>query len=198
MIIKKIFLLIIISILCSNMVAQNNPLLAFEKKRLATDKTGMTILASWATANMAVSAFDLNTTNKQVHYYHQMNIIWNGFNTAIAGLGYITAKKTILSSNISAVLKHQNNTEKTFLFNAGLDVAYIASGAYLKERGKSKINPSKLIGYGNAVIVNGGFLFLFDMVMYAIHNKHGKQLNKFIDQLQIKGSGAGIAAIYTF
>ena len=196
---KKIILFIIYTTICNNIVAQTAPLPAFEKRSTAIDKTGMIVLGSYAATNMVVSAFSLKNRNRTIDFYHEMNIMWNGFNLALAGFGYLNAGKTKSAhKNLIDVIKHQNKTEKAFLFNAGLDVAYIAGGAYLKERGSNKTDPSKLTGYGNAVMVNGGFLFLFDIVMYAVHNKHGKQLYKFIDQLQITGSGAGITATYTF
>jgi hypothetical protein len=195
----KIFLPLLFTICVNYSFAQDNTLLNFAKKSAATDKTGMTVLGSWAAANIAVSAFALNTNNKTTHYYHQMNIMWNGFNLALAGLGYIGAKKTKFTNiSLANVLQHQNKTEKTFLFNAGLDVAYVAGGAYLTQRGKTKTDPSKLTGYGNAIMVNGGFLLLFDAVMYALHNKQGKQLNSLINKLQVNGTGGCVSMVYTF
>lgn len=159
----------------------------------------MTVLASWAVANMAVSAFSLRSGNTTARYYNEMNIIWNGFNLGLAGLGYLNAsQKNSGNNNLAEILKHQNRTEKIFLLNTGLDVAYIAGGAYLKERAGRNTDPSKLTGYGNAVMVNGGFLFLFDAIMYGLHNKHGKKLHNFINSIQISGTGAGVTATYTF
>ena len=178
--------------------AQQDSLVLFEKKSTAITKKSMLVLGGWATANIITSSFSLHTNNSYARYYHQMNIMWNGVNLALAGVGYWDASKHKKSNLVlAAVLQHQHKTEKIFLFNTGLDVAYITAGAYLKEKSKSKINPSKLHGYGNAVMVNGGFLFLFDMVMYAVHHNHGKQLNNFISKLKIAGSGAGVSVVYS-
>ena len=177
--------------------AQEDSLVFFKKKSIDITKKSMVVLGGWAAANIIASAVSLNTHNNDVRYYHQMNIIWNSVNLTLAGLGYLSAAKNkIYNSDLATILQHQYKTEKMFLFNTGIDVAYIAAGAYLTEKSKSKINPSKLKGYGNAVMVNGGFLFLFDVVMYAVHYKHGKQLNSFINKLQLTGTGAGISLVY--
>ena len=47
-------------------------------------------------------------------------------------------------------------------------------------------------------MVNGGFLLLFDAIMYALHNKQGKQLNSLINKLQVNGTGGGVSMVYTF
>ncbi|MGG9960473.1 DUF6992 family protein [Ferruginibacter sp. SUN106] len=196
---KKIFLSFCFFIIAYVVGAQNTTLLSFEKKRVAADKTGMTVLGSWAAANMLVSTIALNSSNREAHYFNEMNIIWNGFNLSLATIGYLHARKSsFTNSNLTDVLKHQNKTEKTFLFNAGLDVAYVTGGALLKERSRRKTDPSRLTGYGNAVMVNGSFLFLFDLAMYLVHRQHGKQLNNFTNKLQVTGTGAEAAIIYTF
>ncbi|MCB0846751.1 MAG: hypothetical protein KDE26_26060, partial [Bacteroidetes bacterium] len=74
-------------------------------------------------------------------------------------------------------VKAQNQIEKILLFNAGLDLAYIASGAYLIER--SKTNPAnagraeQFNGYGQSLILQGGFLFVFDLTAFLIHQRNG-------------------------
>jgi len=155
---RKILLLVPFIGAVAYCIAQENTLFFFEKKRIAIDKTGVTILGSWAIANMGISAFGLSSDNRQAHYFHEMNLVWNSFNLGIAGLGYLAAKKAAFNDiNIAGLLSRQNKSEKTFLFNAGLDLAYIAGGAYLTERAKSRTDPAKLTGYGNAVMVNGAF-----------------------------------------
>lgn len=146
----------------------------------------MVVLGSWSTANIIAGAIGTNTNNREARYFNQMNVIWNGANLVIAGAGYYGATKEKLNDlTISKVLLHQNKTEKTFLFNTGLDLAYVATGLYLKERSKSKADPAKLKGYGNSVMVQGGFLFLLDAVMYKLQLHHGKRLDTFTDKLTV-------------
>ncbi len=179
--------------------AQSNTVEAFNQNRVTITKKSMVVLGSWATANIITSALSLNTNSRDAHYFHQMNIMWNGVNLALSGLGYLGAvksKKT--AADLSSTIKNQHKTEKLFLFNAGIDVGYIAAGAYLKQKSKINSNAPKLNGYGNAVILQGSFLLLFDAINYAIHAKQGRQLHKFIDNLQLSSAGAGIALVYNF
>ena len=60
-----------------------------------------------------------------------------------------------------------------FLINAGLDVAYMGTGFLLRHLStRNYKRPELLLGYGNSVILQGGFLFLFDGVMYLIQKNH--------------------------
>jgi hypothetical protein len=36
-------------------------------------------------------------------------------------------------------------------------------------------------GFGNGLILQGSFLFAFDLTAFAIHHRHGKQVLRFID-----------------
>lgn len=82
-------------------------------------------------------AIGTNTSNREVRYFNQMNVIWSSTNLLFAGLGYWGATKENTNDlTLSKVLLHQNKVEKTFLFNAGLDVAYVTAGLYLTERSK--------------------------------------------------------------
>ena len=178
---------------------QSNSLTTFEQQLINYNKNGMLVLGSWSAANIITSAFAANTGNRQSHYFHQMNIIWNGFNLALAASGYINAAKEKTNNvTLTNVLSHQNKTEKLFLFNAGLDVAYITAGFYLKERGNRNADPEKLKGYGNAVAVQGGFLLLFDAIMYNVHNRHGRILKTATDKVQLVAGPGGVALAYHF
>jgi hypothetical protein len=48
-------------------------------------------------------------------------------------------------------------------------------------------------GFGRAVIVNGAFLMLFDLIMYQVHNRHGSlELYPWINNLDFQGTGLGL------
>ena len=124
-----------------------------------------------------------------------MNAIWNGVTFAFVGIGYLTAKKEGTLS-YAETLKKQGQIEKLFLFNAGLDLAYIGGGLYMKEHSKNITkNAAKTKGYGESVLLQGGVLLLFDGIMYSIHNCHGKQLNKIAEKVQLTSTGNGIGLV---
>jgi hypothetical protein len=197
---QKILLLLGFITLSVSSISQNIDLVAFEKQRVNYTKKSMLVLGGWSAANMIGSAFATKTSNQEMRYFHQMNVQWNGINLLIASLGYWGASKknTGNATTLASVLQHQNGVEKTYLINLGLDVAYVTGGLYLTEKSKSNSNRPRLKGYGNAIMVQGGFLLLYDIVNYAIHRKHGKQLDKVLEKIQLTGAPGAVAVTYNF
>ncbi len=194
--VKILLILLLTSAGCQ---AQNPLYKSFEMERINYDKKAMMILGGWSVVNIGISAFAANTHNRQAHYFHNMNMMWNGVNLLFATAGYIGANNVNADNiTLAEVMGHQNKTEKLFLFNTGLDVAYVVAGFYLKERAKQNSNPSKLTGYGNAVAAQGAFLFLFDAILYSIHNKHGKKIGKFLSNGQVSAGPGSIGLRYHF
>ena len=192
---KKLIATVCICILSVTGFAQQTNLTGFNKERERLSRTGIKGLAVYSAANIIYGSIAARQASGSNKYFHEMNAIWNGITLGITGIGFLTAKKEgTLSYGES--LKKQQRIEKLFLFNAGLDVAYIAGGAYLKERAKTTIkNPLRLKGYGESIMLQGGVLLLFDGVMYAIHNRHGKALAKMGEKVQLGASGNGIGFI---
>lgn len=194
---KTIFLAVAISFSMS-LFAQDNTLISFNKERSNISRKSMMVLGGWSAANIIVSAFATKTHNAEMRYFHQMNVQWNSINLAIAALGYWSeglgekGKPVTLSS----VFKRQNGVEKTYMLNIGLDAAYVAAGLYMTERSKSRVNPAKLKGYGNCIMLQGGFLLLYDVVNYAIHHRHGKKLDRLLDKVQVGGAPGGLSLRY--
>jgi hypothetical protein len=171
------------------------PLLKFNQERLNTDKNLMIGLGSWATANFLVSGVGWATVSEgEAHYFHQMNVLWNTVNIGLAIPGYFKAKKSNPYLSFDKSILTQHKTEKIFLINTGLDIAYISAGLLL--RSNAKINLSKrdqFNGFGNSLLMQGGFLFLFDLTAYLIHNQHAKKsLNKMMNTIELSSSGLGI------
>ena len=192
---KKYIAIVIIGLLSTTAFAQQTNLDKFNKEREKISKTGIKILAGYSAANIIYGSIAAGQSTGSNKYFHEMNAIWNGITLGITGIGFLTAKKEGTLS-YSESLKKQQNIEKFFLFNAGLDVAYIAGGAYLKERAKTTTkNPLRLKGYGESVMLQGGVLLLFDGIMYAIHNRHGKFLNKMVENIKLMGTENGISLV---
>jgi hypothetical protein len=170
--------------------AQSIDLQAFNNKRIKETKTDMLILGGWALGNMAVSGILLGNTEGVTKGYHQMNIGWNAVNLTIAGFGYLAALKSNTASfDLFGTVDEHYKIQKIFLFNAGLDVGYMAAGAWLTERSKTTLkNPEQMLGFGQAIIVNGAFLFVFDLANYFIQSGHNDKI-----KLLLKGDGMGLS-----
>lgn len=192
---KKLIATVCICILSVTGFAQQKNLTGFNKERERLSRTGIKGLSVYSAANIIYGSIASSQTTGSNKYFHEMNAIWNGITLGITGIGFLTAKKEgTLSYGES--LKKQQHIEKLFLFNAGLDVAYIAGGAYLKERAKTTIkNPIRLKGYGESIMLQGGVLLLFDGIMYTIHNRHGILLNKMGENIKLASTPNGIGFI---
>jgi len=159
---------------------------AFSLQRYNHSTTISYILGGYAVANLAGSAIGVGQTSGERHYFHQMNLYWNAVNLGIAGLGLLGLRKQNPSTEtINEAIKKNDNLKKVLLINAGLDVAYVAGGLYLNNRGNVNAEQAdELHGYGKAVVVQGMFLLVFDAVNYLIAKKRGDT-----GRLQLVGAG---------
>jgi len=155
------------------------------------NKNGMLILGGWAIANMAYGAYGSIHYKHEKKYFHQMNLMWNVVNAGIAGFAlynFATTDYSILTHE--QMLNEHLETQKLYLINAGLDLAYIAGGAYLVHKSKSSLNyPHLLEGYGKSVILQGGFLFVFDVVMYLIQTKQTSNFYRIAENVNLTTQG---------
>lgn len=167
-------------------------LVDFNKERLSINKQGMQILGAWAVASMALSASQLRKEPLQ-QAYHQMNLGWNTVNLAIAGFGLYQSLNAATDLSLSESLQEQISIEKILAINAALDVAYMAGGFYLREYANRSDNPQRYEGFGRAVIVNGAFLFAFDVIMYWVHKQHfNQELLPLLEGLSVSSEQVGI------
>lgn len=160
----------------------------FNSKRLDYNQKGMLILGSWAVGNMIWGGLSARQQTGEVKAFHQMNIYWNSVNLLIAGFGYWQATKESPGSDFWHTLEAQQGIEKILLVNAALDVAYMAGGLYMKERGLRKSN-ERLVGFGKSVILQGAFLMVFDGIMYGFHHAHAGELPNFLEQISLGPNG---------
>ncbi len=192
---RKIVLFLSTALCTVSALAQQNTLNEFNARRQQIDKAAITLLASYGAANIVYGTIASGQTTGSNKYFHQMNAIWNGVTLGIVAVGHFSAKKEG-SLDMAASLKKQHAVEKLFLFNTALDLAYVAGGAYMYEKSKTTTNkPERLKGYGQSVMLQGGVLLLFDGVMYAIHQRHGKKLDQLLQKVQITPTGNGIGVV---
>jgi hypothetical protein len=143
-------------------------------KSLGMNNIGMGILGGWALANISVGAYGWSQQSGQGSYFHQMNLFWNTVNLSIAGFALfnnLSSDYSLLSGK--ELLDMQLKTQRLYLINGALDVGYVATGFLLKYLApRYPKNELRLNGYGNSVILQGSFLFVFDLVMYGLQRSH--------------------------
>ncbi|GGE99891.1 DUF6992 family protein [Hymenobacter cavernae] len=162
-------------------VAFNQHLLAaINQSRELLLEHGMGALGAWALLNLLVSGYFVAHTDKrtELHYFHQMNVGWNFVNALLAVAGVLRAHPNhVEGMDLATSLTDQFTTEKILLFNAGLDVAYLACGSWLRARAASSQQlPERLLGFGRSLWLQGGFLFLFDLGFYLRYHSFAAEL----------------------
>ncbi|WP_338875883.1 hypothetical protein WBJ53_09650 [Spirosoma sp. SC4-14] len=147
----------------------------FSEQRIQHQKILGLALGGYALANIAVGSIAAGQTTGETRYMHRMNVYWNLVNLGIAGAGLLGARKANAANEpLPQAVRRHETMKQVLLFNAGLDVAYIAGGAYLSERAMSHPNKQdQLRGYGKSIMMQGGFLLAFDLVNYAIFKRRG-------------------------
>jgi hypothetical protein len=170
------FLLIILTLSTSSLYAQavSDAWLGFETSRLDINRKGMMALTGWAAINLVSGSIGWATATGPTKYFFQFNTLWNVVNLGLGVAGYLGSVNADMSAlTATDILKNYNSMQALYIFNAGLDVAYIATGFYLIERSKNASkNQDVLRGYGSSLILQGSFLLVFDFVMYFLHKKN--------------------------
>jgi hypothetical protein len=177
-----------------------NDSIAYSRNR--TTQKAMIVLGSWAALNIASGFIIAGQTQGEAKYFWQMNAYWNIVNGGLAVMGYISARKAMAKKyDLAGNEKAQLSIEKLYTFNLGLDLAYIASGFFLREKGMNTSNiksQDQLKGYGSSIAVQGGFLLLMDGVMILLHHKNSIRLNNKIKNLETGMGPDGLGLTYTF
>ena len=195
---RSIFTSVVIFLIVFNNNDCLSQLQEFNQQRYRMDKRLMLVLGSWASSNIFGSGIGWAvSTNESTKYFHQMNVMWNAVNLGLSIPGYIKARRGNNRLSFFETLNEQRKTETIFLVNAGLDIAYISSGILLKNRStEDPAERARLAGFGNSIILQGGFLLIFDWVAFSLHRGHSKnELNPLLQRIQPSLSGIGLRLI---
>jgi hypothetical protein len=199
---KKISFILAILFLSAHVLAQQdfNDSIASSRNRL-TEKVMIT-LGSWAAVNITSGFIISSQTQGEAKYFWQMNACWNLVNGGLAVMGYLRARKAMARKyGYAENESEQQSIEKLYAFNFGLDLAYMATGFFLREKGMNTTNMKsrdQLMGYGTSIIVQGGFLLLMDGIVLSLHHKNSVRLNKKLKSLELGAGPNGLGLRYSF
>lgn len=194
----RLGILMILFMSCHMIFAQKNDasLEDINAKRLRLNARSMYVLGGWAVSNIAIGTIMRGRSQGVQRYFHEGNAGWNIINLAIAGGSLLAgAKADPASFDMWQTFAEQQKIEKFLLFNAGLDVGYMATGLYLLERGKntSGTQSDRFKGYGQALLLQGGFLFAFDITVFLLHNSQAApELQQLLSSVYVTGDGLGM------
>lgn len=176
--------------------SQSIDLQSYSNESTKLQRKAMYTLAGWAGANIITGTYLTSHASGSAAYFHRMNAYWNIVNGTLATVALVRLHKKKPDQSFADLYKQQQNMERIFLLNAGLDVAYVAAGIYLNEKSKNdKANTNKWKGFGNSVVLQGGFLLVFDGVMYTLMHSKGKRLERVLEKIQLSSNGSGISLL---
>lgn len=188
--------LVCVLLLCLSLTAQaaeaTSPesfLAQHNQQSARMNQAAMGVLLGWALLNIGTGTVGHFTSTGETQAFWQANAAWNTVNLAIAGLslrGQATASPQ--SWDLARSLAEGQKMEKLLLLNAGLDVGYLAFGAFLLERGH-RTDSARLRGWGKSLLLQGGFLLLFDSVLWGLNASLNSKLTA---RLAPAPSGVGI------
>ena len=135
----------------------------------------MSTLTGWSLANLAGGTIGNFTTSGPTRYFHQGNALWNGVNLVIGVVGLLNeSRHRRRPLTLARGRRESHKSQIAYIVNAGLDVLYTATGAALWRCGPAARSPAaqaRLTGYGQALVLQGAFLFVFDVAMAAAHQR---------------------------
>lgn len=163
--------------LALSLAAPSFDLPAWNAERLQTQKVGLWTLGGWAAANIAVGAVGAALAgDERVRWLFLGNLLWNTVNLAISVVGLASGwNQDPAAFDAKKSLQEVTSTGTVYWVNAGLDVAYLATAAFLWQRGDATAD-ARMVGLGQALLIQGGFLLAFDLVMALLHGALGTRL----------------------
>ena len=141
---------------------------------------GLAVLAAWALLNLIVGGTALARADRRQsgYYFYGMCVGWGVVNACLAFWGiWNWHPRPPVGLHLADLVQAQLANENLFSLNTGLDVAYVMTGFYLRALAAvpGQLKSARLFGFGQALWVQGGFLLVFDAVMWVVLHWQGKQ-----------------------
>ncbi len=173
------------------LTAQPLDLETWNRDRLKTSQVGMTVLGVWAVGNMGVGAFGFALErDERLRFLHLGNLVWNAVNLGLALNTLIREWSTDPAAlNAKQSLEASEQIEKIFFINGALDLGYLATSAFLWQRGEATGDP-RLVGLGQALLIQASFLVFFD-VTFGILN--ARLTGRLLEGVTVSVTPAGLS-----
>jgi hypothetical protein len=141
-------------------------LAAWHDARDARLEAGMLTLLGWGATSVAGGlAGQALTEDRRARGFWEMTAGWGFVNAGLAAISLVTlGEGSATRGSLGASLEASHDLSTVFWLNAGLDVGWMALGAWLWERGRGRDDP-RGEGFGQAMVVQGAALLAFDVVM---------------------------------
>lgn len=130
-------------------------------KPLLHQRNANRVLGSWSVLSMGAGAYQLFSPNPLIKAMGMQNLIWGMVDGGIALYGSHQLSNTDWSSK--NLQQEREKFRKILLINTLLDVGYLALGFGLANAANAKWH-----GHGQGILIQGGFLLLFDGINYVL------------------------------
>lgn len=123
---------------------------AYHRQRTTLGIAGMSTLTGWAAVNIAAGLTGSLTREGQLRYFHQGNAVWNSVNLVLGVVGLVEqlrARRRVV--DLATGLRAARRARLAFLVNGS----------------------DRFTGYGQALVLQGAFLFGFDFAMAFAHER---------------------------
>lgn len=188
-------LLILFICMIPEAFGQNAELLSINQTRNSLNRVNMYVLGGWAVGNIGVSGYLRSQKTGTTRYFHEMNVFWNVVNLGLAaGALYGVYTEDFTNYDLWQTYHEQQKIEKILLFNMALNFTYMTAGGYLIERSRrGEARADQYKGYGQSLILQGGFLLLFDVTQFLFHHySNHEPLKQLLSQVRISSTGVGL------
>lgn len=189
------FCLLLTSTALEAQVIQDSIALDCDFFRRKTEKRAMVVLGTWSALNLGTGFVLSQQTTGWESRFHLSNALWNTVNASLAISSLLRMREERFSGNLVAAVNKLHAAEKAFLFNTGLDLAYMATGWYLTEASKNQNEIERrdlFLGAGRSLMLQGGFLFVFDLACFLSIKQINSFYGKMLEGLYVGGNGLGI------
>jgi hypothetical protein len=129
-------------------------------------------LLGWSVGNLAYGVPAALATDGRSRTFHGSNAAWNTVNLGIATAGLVgtVRRQRQPVPSLADVRKRQRGLRTGLAVNLGLDAVYVGTGLALT-RSDGSTRGVDHRGLGQALILQGAFLAVFDAVFLARHRR---------------------------
>lgn len=160
-----LFLLICFSIDLKAQIKPEVPLLELKLddgyRPLLHQQRANRVLTGWSLISMGAGTAQLFSRNPYIRAFGMQNLIWGAVDGGIAWYGHHRLNR-LQPSAVNLQLE-RTQFRKILLVNTLLDFGYLAAGYALSRSANRRWH-----GHGAGIMLQGGFLLLFDGVNYAL------------------------------
>lgn len=135
------------------------------------NRNAMISLTAWSAANIASSITLTHQTVGDAKYFQQMNGMWNAVNLGLAIPGWIKCERKLKYPSLETWDVDKIKLPKVYKVNFFLDFVYIGAGTTMSLIANRSNQPEMMKGFGNSILLQGGYLFAFDLIMWQLLKK---------------------------